>query len=320
MFTKVIVPLDGSDLAQQMVPCAAGIAHSLLIPLQLLHVVDPAGVRARDAAERSDGVSLDETDPHAMDFQALSEVTHKGYVDQAMENQEGWGRAYLGGLAQRLRAEGKRVETTVTLGTPAAVIAQEAQQDGQALVAMATHGRSGLARLFMGSVADAVLHHGTMPMLLFRPKPGHITPERTPGTIIVPLDGSALSEQALPLAAVLGRALGAKVLLARAMSTYALAPVPAGPGVFLPSYADDDAKSYLDTRVHSLCVDRVDADEIVLRGDPGMEIVRLAETTRDSMVLMTSHGRSGIARTVLGSVAEEIVRRSPSPVLVMRAG
>jgi nucleotide-binding universal stress UspA family protein len=200
------------------------------------------------------------------------------------------------------------------------VIVEEAQRDGQALVAMATHGRSGLARLFMGSVADAVLHHGTMPMLLFRPKPGHITPERTPGTIIVPLDGSALSEQALPLAAVLGRALGAKVLLARAMSTYALAPVPAGPGVFLPSYADDDAKIYLDTRVHSLCVDRVNADDIVLRGDPGMEIVRLAETTRDSMVLMTTHGRSGVARTVLGSVAEEIVRRSPSPVLVMRAG
>lgn len=188
MFTKIIVPLDGSELAQQMAPYAAGLAQSLLIPLELLHVVNPAAVQPRDGSDHVDGIHLDETYPHVGEVQAPTEITHKGYLDQA-----------------------------------------------------------------------------------------------------------------------------------RAVSMYALAPVPAGPGVFLPTDADGDARTYLDTRVHSLCVDRVDTDGIVLRGDAGMEIVRLAETSPDSMVLMTTHGRSGIPRMVLGSVAEDIVRRSSSPVLVLRA-
>lgn len=319
MFTKIIVPLDGSELAEQMVPYAAGLAQSLLIPLQLLHVVNPTAVQPRAGNDHVDGIYLDETDLHLGEVHGPREITHKGYLDQAMENHESWGHTYLIGLAQRLKSEGRRVETTVAVGAPIPIIVQEAQRAGHALVAMATHGRTGLARLMMGSVADGVLHHGQAPLLLFRPRPGHIAPHEAPRTIIVPLDGSQFGERALPVAAVLGRGLGARVVLARAVSMYALAPVPAGPGVFLPTDADDNARTYLDTRVHSLCVDRVDADGIVLRGDPGMEIVRLAERSPHSMVLMTTHGRSGIPRMVLGSVAEDIVRRSSSPVLVLRA-
>lgn len=319
MFTKIIVPLDGSELAQQMVPYAAGLAQSLLIPLELLHVVNPDAVQPRGGGDHGDGIYLDETNPHAGEVQAPTEITHKGYLDQAMENQESWARAYLIGLAKTLQTEGRQVETTVAVGDPVPCIVQEAQRAGHPLVAMATHGRTGFARLVLGSVAGGVLHQGNAPLLLFRPRPGHVAPQQAPRTIIVPLDGSQFGERALPVAAVLGRALGAKVVLARALPMYALVPVPAGPGVFLPTNADDDARTYLDARVHSLCVDRVDADSIVLRGDPGMEVVRLAETTPDSMVLMTTHGRSGIPRMVLGSVAEDIVRQSSTPVLVVRA-
>jgi nucleotide-binding universal stress UspA family protein len=320
MFTKIIVPLDGSELAEQMVSYAVGLAHALSIPVELLHVVDPTTVHVRDSAEHADGMYLDEGNPRAMDVLLPSEITHEAYLDQAMENQESWGRVYLRGLAQRLQSEGKDVATTLVVGAPVPAIVQEAQRTDNALVAMATHGRTGLARLMMGSVAGGVLQHGASPLLLFRPRPGHSAPQQAPRTIIVPLDGSEFGERALPAAAVLGRRLGAKVVLARAVPMHALAPVPAGPGVFLPTDADNDARTYLDTRVHSLCLDRVVADGVVLLGDPTMEIVRLAEMSPDSMVLMTSHGRSGIPRMVLGSVAEEIVRRCASPVLVLKIG
>jgi hypothetical protein len=90
MFTKVIVPLDGSELAQQMVPYSAGLAHSLLIPLELLHVVDPAALHVRNGAEGPAGGSLDETDPHVMDFQALAEVTHKGCKPRVSGSKRLW--------------------------------------------------------------------------------------------------------------------------------------------------------------------------------------------------------------------------------------
>ncbi len=297
MFSKIIVPLDGSELSEQIVPYAATLARALLMPLELLHVVDPKTIQVREA--EADG--------------------HEVFLEQAIEHQESWASTYLAALAKPIQAANQSIQTTVIVGDPAATIVQEAQPGGGRLVAMATHGRTGLARWAMGSVADTVLHQGTMPLLLFRPDPRRSRSHGTPRTIIVPLDGSEISEQALPLAAVLGRGLGAKVVVARAVSLHALAPVPAGPGVYLPTSTAGQARMYLDGHVHELCVDRVDADGVVLEGDPATEILDLAERRPDSLVVMTTHGRSGIPRMVLGSVAGDVVRRSPSPVLVVRA-
>lgn len=298
MFGKIVVPLDGSDLAEQIMPYAAGLAGALGVPVQLLHVVEPALLDAANTDELSQPV----------------------YLDQVLQHQEDWARSYLLGVAELLRADGAQVDVNVARGLPEEAIVEAAQSGGRHLVAMATHGRTGLERLVMGSVADKVLHRCTVPLLLFRPKPGRTCPARLPRTIIVPLDGSDLGDQALPLAGVLARGLGGRVLLVHVVSVYALAlPVAiGGAGQQMVSGAEAETRMYLDQRVHSLCLERVDADSLLLEGDVAPELIKLASSTPDTLVVMSTHGRSGIPRMVLGSVADEVVRRSGVPVLVVR--
>ena len=213
------------------------------------------------------------------------------------------------------------VETRVTYGEPGQAIADAAANEAGALIAMATHGRTGIPRMMLGSVADQVLLAGASPLLLFRPKPGSAGPARAPRHIIVPLDGSPFSEQALPMAAYLGRTLRAKVLLARVVSVHpalVAAPMMSREGAEFYPEPGPDIRAYLDDRVHSLCMDHVNTDSVLLEGEAGAELTRLASTTEESLTVTTTHGRSGIRRTVLGSVANQLVRGAGTPVLVLR--
>jgi nucleotide-binding universal stress UspA family protein len=296
---RIIVPLDGSELAEQIVPYAAELAAILEVPLALLHVVDPEGLQRPE----------------------LHQEGHDVYLEQIVEHQEGWARAYLNALAKVYRREGVAVETQVTYGEPGHAIAQAAAGDGRTMVAMGTHGRTGIHRMVLGSVADRVLEAGASPLLLFRPSVGRTCPARTPRHIIVPLDGSAFGEEALPMAGYLGRALHAKVLLTRVATlqpAFVALPMMSDEGPMLYPELTPDVRGYLDERVHSLCLDHVDADSVLLEGEAGAQLVHLASTTKDSLIVTTTHGRSGIRRTVLGSVADQLVRGSGAPVLVLR--
>jgi len=301
MFSKIIVPLDGSRLSEQIVPYAGALAKGMHIPLKLLHVVDPAA--------------------HTIEEQEVP--GQSVFLEQLVVQQQGWARVYMGALAKQLEAEGMEVETAAVVGTPEQEIVAAAGPDGEQLIAMATHGRAGIGRMVLGSITDRVMHLATTPMLLFRPRHGLQPPVAAPRTIIVPLDGSALAERAMALAQYFARSLGARLLMARVVPHYsyvmAAAPLTGGPPYGDDTaYAEKEAASYLADRERDLTVTGVDNEALVLRGDPAQELVKLASTTPDCLTVMSTHGRSGFARLVLGSVADAVVRQAGTPVLLYR--
>ena len=301
MFEHVIVPLDRSPLAEQVVPYAAGLATAFGASLELLHVIDPA--------------NTPETRP--------DEANHGIFLTQVLDEREAEARGYLEAVAKPFREQGVRVETRVAFGRPEEGIMENAFPERQHLVVMATHGRSGVNRWVMGSVANKLVHEASMPLLLYRPTDGKPGPHQPPKTVVVPLDGSELAERALPLAGYLGRQLGARVLLTRVVIGYesnAFALVAAGENRYqvLPEQ-DAETREYLDQRVHGLCLDRVNADCSLTLGDPADEVIRLAANAPDSLIVMSTHGRGGFARMVLGSVADKVVCESGAPVLLLRA-
>lgn len=302
MFDKIIVPLDGSRLSEQIIPYASALAKGMHIPVQLLHVVNPDTEHLRDPGE----------------------VAHPVFYDQLLEQQQGWARLYVQAMAKRLEDQGVNAEARVAVGTPEHEIVEAAGYDGQGLVAMATHGRAGIGRMVLGSVADRVLQQGRMPLLLFNPKDRHAAFARAPRTIIVALDGSTLAERALTLGQYLARAVGARLLLVRVVPIYSYAiadPEVIAYGAYpdTVSLARAETRSYLGERERDVATAGLNLETLMLEGDPAHELVKLASSTPDSTTVMTTHGRSGIARTILGSVADEVVRRSGTPVLLLRA-
>jgi nucleotide-binding universal stress UspA family protein len=300
MFEKIIVPLDGSKLAEQIVPYAARLAAALGASLELLHVIDPSTIGEPPDHDR-----------------------HAPNVDQLLDQRKEWAQTYLRDIAMHLDTDGTRVEIRVAVGSPERVIAGAARPEGQDLVAMATHGRLGLPRLVLGSVAEKVLHHGNAPLLLCRPAAGAGSSSRPPRSVVVPLDGSGLAERALPAASFIARQVQAKVLLIRVTpANTAGEPVlqEMRPDKYrMVTQGEANAKVYLKSQVHALRVSKTDADSLLTSGDPAAEIIRITRGIPDGLVVMSTHGRSGMARMVLGSVADRVVRESGTPVLLVRA-
>jgi nucleotide-binding universal stress UspA family protein len=191
---------------------------------------------------------------------------------------------------------------------------------------MATHGRSGLNRFLMGSVAEKVLRAASAPILLVRASEGvNSAGEATLNSVLVPLDGSALAEAVLPTVTALARELGLEVVLLRAHKV----PANVYPSAehYSPEHYEeiraalrDDAQAYLEKQVAELKRFGIAKISLVTREDVAADgIMNVARTLPDSFIAMCTHGRTGLGRWVLGSVTETVVRHSADPVLVIRA-
>jgi nucleotide-binding universal stress UspA family protein len=286
MYTKILVPLDGSGLAEQVLPYACIMAEVYGIPVELLQVHDP-DIRTTFWPELPGGNYL----------QRVS-----GQLPSAL-----------------------RVDLVEQTGKPAEIIADRAKGAPTCLIAMATHGLAGMKRWLLGSVASKVAYATSNPMLFIRPaedqdpaKPIELR------TVFVPLDGSGLAEKILPHVRSLARKMKLEVHLVR---VYAMPPgaYVVGDGVYMPSLAQQreliqkEAQSYLDDKVQELQAEGLgEVISTALEGDPGGEIIDLACKTSNSLIAISSHGRSGVSRWVLGSVAEKIIHYSRDPVLVIR--
>jgi nucleotide-binding universal stress UspA family protein len=197
---------------------------------------------------------------------------------------------------------------------------------------MASHGRSGIHRWLLGSVAEKVLRGTNRPLLLIRaseeaPAAGEVSFD----AIIVPLDGSTLGETALEPAIELARSMQMEIVLVRvyelpATAYYRGEDFPSAAQAFVPSYAElvaamsREAREYIESKVNELRgrgLEKVRGQ--VMEGKAAEEIIKLARSTKGSMIAMCTHGRSGLKRWVLGSVTEKVVHHAGSPVLVVRA-
>ena len=230
---------------------------------------------------------------------------------------------YLQEIAGTLGAD--RVECTVQQGRAAEVILDRAETDPAMMIAMASHGRSGLNRWMLGSVAEKVLRGTTNPLLLVRageqPK---ATGEASLKSVIVPLDGSALAESVLPSVAVMAKRLNLGLELFRAYDIpYSLYTYGQGYyAVDIAQYKTDvrtDVCKYLEGKAaEASALGIAKVSYVASEGLSADEIIRFGRTTPESLIAMCSHGRSGLKRWALGSVAETVARHSEKPMLILR--
>jgi len=209
-----------------------------------------------------------------------------------------------------LRASKVQAHLELRQGQPAEVILRAARERKADLIAISTHGRGGVVRLIAGSVAEEVLRRTDLPLLVTRPN----TTVHEWKRIVVALDGSARSEAILPEAILLAKKLGAAIDVLQV----ALPVVAAGAGeapILLPP---EDPLPYLKTIVRKLEKEGISTRAVAFEGRASEGILRHLDESGASLLCMTTHGRSGLARILLGSVAEEVLRHAPCPVLLKR--
>ena len=283
MFKKVLVPLDGSELAQGILPFVSLLAKQLKSTLTLLGVADA-----------------------------------KNRVSAGLQVKE-----HLQEISRRLAADNVTADVAVSAGDPAREIVKVAGDQGFDLIAMSTHGRGGLARGVLGSVADEVIRSSPIPTLVVAPE--RVKKFWTEGEpiskIVVPLDGSQEAEAVLPYIEGLARILTLEVILVRVINT-------GGPYVGLLDDArfvgiDSDikemAQDYLEALTGMLKNKGLPVEWRLLDGIPGQRLVDFARETPQNMIALTTRGRSGIERWLEGSVSEALVRASGDPVWVIPA-
>jgi nucleotide-binding universal stress UspA family protein len=298
-FRSILLPLDGSPFAEHAVPWAAAIARKARARLRLALVhqsppsppVDQSGVRLYTK------------------------------IELALRKSE---REYLRRVAVRIKAAGAMQLATVTLsGTPAPALADYAREVGADLVVMTTHGRGGLQRAWLGSVADRLVRSLEVPVLLIRPG-GTVLPEARLDEILVPLDGSRRAEAALPAALGMATLFRARLALIQAVEPVVMmADVP----VAFPQALDEEltdlrrreAQDYLDDVAARLRASGVETHaSAVIAGSAVAGIQAAAMSPGVGMIAVATQGHGGLRRLVLGSIADKLVRTGEVPVLVTR--
>ena len=284
MFEKILVPLDGSSVAESALPYARFLAERLDCQAELLRVIEP-----EEEARLADG--------------------------------------YLAEIAKSFPHD--RVPYRSRPGIAAEVILETAAQDPNTLIVLASHGRSGIGRWLLGSVAEKVLRATSNPLLLIRAtETSRADVKPVVDSIFVPLDGSKLAELALPPAVDLARALQAELVL---LSAYQLPSTAyyrtdgetGSASNFIPRYDDlaevmsRESRRYLEAKVKELSAKAERVRSEMIEGPAADRIIELAGATKGSLIAMCTHGRSGLRRWLLGSVTEKVARHSDAPVLIV---
>ena len=289
MKPTIIVPLDGSAAAENALPFAVTLAARQRSPIMLTSVV---AVTDEFATWLNTGVD-----------ERHSEIG--AWVEDR--------RIYLKGLIEELR--GNDVHAHVSVGRPTNMLIEFIEQDRNAVVVMASHGREQPEKGAVGRHTLRLLHHLSAPVIVIKNlEDGGIPLANGIRRVLIPLDGSAFSEQAIDTTlALLGDP---------APSIHLVAVIEhSGAGAYDDNFLQSarDANAELLERHTRALTDRghVTTWE-VCAGEPELEIVTAAIDARATLIAMTTHGRTGIAATLLGSVAEGVLHRTRHPLLLIR--
>lgn len=295
MYRSILVPLDGSLLSEQSLPYAAALARRSGAELQLAHVHTPL---------------------------LLGEGSlYLGTPDVQLWDEE---KKYLLSVMDRLQKAGlEKVSADVLEGPIPLTLQEYALGKGCDLVVMTTHGRGPVSRFWLGSVADQLVHRLSIPLLLIRTREEAAPATAEPETrnILVALDGTSMAEQILQPARALAKLQNASLTLLRVVP----ATAPHGGqkeavlGPLLSDTIQAEAHVYLQRMAESLC-DRGLAlqTRILTDNHPAMAILKEAASGDYDLLALATHGRRGLSRLFLGSVADKVVRAASIPILVHR--
>lgn len=296
MYKTILVPLDGSQVAELALPHAEELAGRLGADITLIHVAETPAAQY-DAAINA-------------------------YIEQVAETTAFNAQKHVG----KLVAKKIRVRSAIVLGNAAEEIVDYAETMNADMTVMATHGRSGIKRWTMGSVADKVVRATSRPVMMVRagePRPD-VREHGAFRSILVPLDGSAESEAVIPHIRSLASGLKAQVALFRVVEPTFNSIVSDGTMVSIPLSPEDmagmvtDASDYLERIAGSLREDQITVSVEARLGAAAIEIMNLADETAVDLIAMSTHGRSGIQRWVFGSTADKILHGANTPLLLVR--
>jgi nucleotide-binding universal stress UspA family protein len=295
VYRQVLVPLDGSKFAEAALPLALSLSKRTQAALHLVSVVEP-----------------------------IPSFALEGWELAATE----WAERYLDGIVGGVStAAGGPVTAVVRSGHVVDALLAEMEGSSADIVVMATHGRGVLARSWLGSVADGFMRRTDRPVILVRPQADE-APVTDPvdelRTILVPLDGSELSECALGYAIELGELFGSAYHLTRVVAFPIQVASPYLPDTIrlnqeVVAEARASAAEYLEERAERMRRRglRVTAHAAV-DTQPGHGILKEADEVGCDLIAMATHGRGGAARLIVGSAADKVLRGTHVPLLLYR--
>jgi nucleotide-binding universal stress UspA family protein len=276
MFDTILVPLDGSELAEQTLPYAAELARVTGSRVCLLHLAPPMAPTRFPEIEREAQAMLD----RATEFLRVRSVEAEATLDHATADAAG--RAIL----------------------------ERARAIGAGLILLSTHGRGGIGRWIFGSVAEQLIRRTDLPLLIVPARAARDWPESHPRRLLVPLDGSPFAEEALDTAVGLAARCRGRLVLVSVVGPGGRQsgplPTATAASLYLRQVADRLRSTWLEVELD------------VATGPAVGTITSLARRHRADLLVMATHGASGLRRTLLGGVATGLLAQSARPILLVR--
>jgi len=294
MFTKIILPLDGSRLAEAALPVAESLAQAFHAGVALLHLIE-------EKAPESVHSERHLTQP----------AEAEAYLDEVVKS-----------MPQELKVEG-HVHTTKIKDVPASVV-EHVDEFGADLVVMCAHGRSGIRDLLFGRIAQKIMAQSGTPLLFLQPT----TSERKdfhPRNILLPLDSESIHDDSLPFAEALARAYHSDLHLLSVVPTYSTlhgeeaitsSMLPATTSAILDA-KELAARTHLQEHLKQLQESHIHADIKVARGDPTETIVNEAERVQADLIILSTHRHAGLKAFWERSVSPNVARRTRRPILLI---
>lgn len=311
MFERILVPLDGSSRAEEAIPVAARIAHAFGGSLLLLHVVIPPVSTGK--------YSVPEEYPKRETDEDLAEANE-----------------YLKTVALREGLSHIPIERQAIVGEIAPTILKAAQSLHATLIVLSSHGYSGLKRWMLGSVAEKIIRHASIPVVVVRGGQAEsATGEQQSVRVLAPLDGSALSEAVLEPAGKLAAGLSHATSHPGLLQLLRVVALPSGYGkfrsgvdIFYDTQMREDAKredeQYLQAVAQRLADAEWTRDQLTVTTtvatdpDAAEAIVKQAEAESVDFIAMATHGRGGVQRWALGSTTERVLHATRTPLFIVK--
>jgi nucleotide-binding universal stress UspA family protein len=296
MFKHILLPLDGSQLAESAIPVAAYLAEAVKAQVTLLHVIE------KNAPEKIHGQRHLVNEEEACQY--LADVAEGRFSPEV--------EVY------------RHVHTDEVEKVSASIVQHSAEFDPD-LIVMCAHGKSGLHDFMVGSIAQQVIAAGSVPVLLLRPEAfadGKFTGFQK---ILVALDGNPEHESGFDVVSELAAELKAEVHLIQVVPTLStLNAKHSATGTLLPATTsalldidEDVAAEYLEEKLSLLNTRGIKASAEVERGDPAKEVVQSASEYDSRLIVLGTHGKSGMNAFWTGSVAPKIVEQTTLPILLV---
>jgi nucleotide-binding universal stress UspA family protein len=295
MFKHILVPLDGSHLAESALPIAASLAITLNVPVTLLHVIEQ---------------------------DAPAEVHRDRHLTNPQEAD-----AYLSKVARRAILRSIKVDwhvhTAPVADVTRSIVDHSADEFQPDLILLTSHGNSGMHDLFFGTIAQQVAAASGTPVLII--KPAEKKTSFKIRHILVPLDNESVHDQALPIAKALARAFGAELNLICVIPTPGTLSgeqaatrqmMPATTAAYL-DIAEEIAQDHFQAHLDEFQKAKIPATAEIARGDPASVIAKTADERKADLIIFGTHGRTGLDAFWNRSVAAGVARRTSIPLLLI---